>query len=522
MAVIEVLRRLVFLAGMLTAGAMVVWPAQAVYRIQPVDFAQLQQRRVGHFSQAARTVARAAGLEDRLQIDSPDAGDLDQFIRRETADRLVDVSGAQWEQFFSDAQATLAGRSQALIRHVGQESSTTVALFFALDQAPLNDLSQRLHGVSNFSYLRLDGQNPRYLAATLLRSGDMMRYAPNWLAFPMRQHAAWVFCITLAVYLFLPRRSAQPDEVCYSPARSAILPDILGIGLTGLFFLLPILIISTNASSYSPWSLLDLEGGWIFLTLILWGMAAISATMFLMAAWYASFRLRLLPDGFQRSTLLGTSQWSYSQMASVEEAVWALPRWLRWTMIALSLLNWRLAGAVILGANTTMNGIAIRCRDGRQLKIWFDYLQGAPRILAALQQHGIPLSPALQTWLAEQPPQPDATSSSRRTGRTIAVIVTYCILAGAALAATWWPSPTPSVTPAAPAAPVDMEALAAREAILAEMKQLNVQMRAASAEVEKASPQQRPAALKKYNELFGRFQELSRRFDNPKQTSAGK
>ena len=52
--------------------------------------------------------------------------------------------------------------------------------------------------------------------------------------------------------------------------RAVLLPDLLGLFLFGVFFALPIFVLPRASNNTS---LLDPEGGWIFLTLFFWLMA---------------------------------------------------------------------------------------------------------------------------------------------------------------------------------------------------------------------------------------------------------
>ncbi len=305
MRLIETFRRLIFVTGILAAGVMVLWPAPSLYRVSAVDFAQLQKQHIGRFAGDLKTLSKEAGLSETPDIDNPNAGPASQFAARETKDRLTEVTGPQWQRFFADVQQTVTGKSVVLIDHLAPSYGTTEALSFASQHPLLLTLSGRLQGANNFTYLKLQtGDTSEYLAIVLQRSGDAMRYAPARLAFPMRHYAAWVFVAALAIYFFLPRHRAAADEIRYSQARGAIVPDFLGVIMTGVFFLIPIAVIPSNASVFEPWSLFDFENGWAWLTLIAWGLASICLTINVTALWYATFCLSLRPDHIQRTTLL--------------------------------------------------------------------------------------------------------------------------------------------------------------------------------------------------------------------------
>ena len=517
MPLIETLRRLIFVTGILAAAVMVLWPAPELYRVSAVDFAQLQKQRIGRFAGDLKTLSKEAGLSETPDIDSPAAGPVDQFAARETKDRIAEVTGPQWQRFFAEVQQTITGKSRVLIDHLAPSYGTTEALYFAPQHPLLLTLTGRLQGTNNFTYLKLQtGDTSEFLAVVLQRSGDAMRYAPSRLAFPMRHHAAWVFAAALAIYLFLPRHRAAADEIRYSQARGAIVPDFLGVVLTGVFFLMPLAVIPANASTYEPWSLFDFQYGWAWLTLIAWGLALMCATINVTALWYATFSLYLRPDHIQRTMLLATTQWPYSQMETVGLTSWSLPRWLRWTMMVVALFNWRLMGIVLLHANQRLSGLAIRCRDGRTCNIWIDHMPQWLRVIRELRSRNIAFAPELTESLAEiekESDEPEAPRAARPAAGVIASVLAFTLLAGGALALTYWPTRPPAI--AAPLPEINPDALAAREAILKQMQQLNVRMKVAVNAVRDATPADRPAAVRNYQALQTQFEKLSAQFDSP-------
>lgn len=506
---VEIIRRVALIAGVLAAAGMLAWPTQAVWRVGRVDFARLQKARVRSIAEAAKTVAREAGLQERPQVEAGLEEPLDRFIARETRNRLHEVHGPAWAKFFEDVGATLSGRSRVLAGHL-EDASHPNALYFALTQEPVASLRNAVSDEQPLAYVRLADADPhQFLAVTFQRSAAAMRDAPNFIAFPWRKGAVWVFLAALAVYCFLPRPRSVPGEFRYHQARAAILPDGLGISLTTLFFVLPILIIASNAVSYRPWGLLDFSKGWGVLTLTMWLMALGGIAIIALAAWYATFSLFLLNDRLRRITLLDRAEFLYSDIQSVEPVSWTPPRWLKGLMIIAGLINRRLMGPMILGTTSRMTGIQIRCKQGRTVNVWLDHLPGASLILQTLQEKGVRIAPQLldREWDCAATPRTRPASSPSRLGPVIG----FLAVGGAALAIALWPRAERVVVPPRPA--ISPEIHARQQLILLEMRKLQPQLKAASEAVGTADPATRAEAARRYENLMGRFQELHRQFE---------
>jgi hypothetical protein len=153
--------------------------------------------------------------------------------------------------------------------------------------------------------------------------------------------------------------------VRYSRVRAAILPDLIGAMLLTLFFAMPLFVVagaSVNASLF--------EGGWTVLTLVGWGMAIFGLVILGIAAWYATFRVQLLPDGLRAWTLGGTEEYPFAQIREVRGMRYEIPRWL-------------------IQAGRSDAGLEVVRGDGRVLRVWLTGLLGARGMLDALRKGGV-------------------------------------------------------------------------------------------------------------------------------------
>jgi hypothetical protein len=377
----EIVRRVLLLAGVLGAVWCALWPEPALVQVTAQDFAKDHARR-----------PRFADMEPQS---------LEAFIVERTKDRLVRVEGAEWEALVR-ATRTLAAEGRvetSLVPRVGGSYSRD-SLYYRPDEAPVNALAGELNDDHPFTYAALasDGRT-EYLAVTFQRPKDAGRCAPAWLLHPLRRYALWALVVGLACYVLLPWPRRTAEMVYYSRMRATILPDGMGTVLVAFFFALPLLIIPST--SPTP-DLFDAAGGWGVLTIILWVFAAFWLSIHAVAASYGAFRLELLPEGLRRVTLWGEAWFPYAGMESVGLGTRGGSGKLAAIGFLASLLNWRAAGPTLLAASRTEGVMEIACQDGRRLRLGLSTLHGAERLLAALQNAGVAVDPKLEKLLKDE------------------------------------------------------------------------------------------------------------------------
>lgn len=516
MRMIELLRRVLLVAGVFAAIAMLLLPAQAVWRVDIPDFAKDQKRQARTFGETVARFADEAGKTGA--IENPYQTSLDAFIADRTKDRLLFVDPRIWSGFLTQAQGTLNGSSTALTRHLEDDSSPD-HLYFAITQEPLATLTTKMGDAQPVLYLCLEGdETPRYLSVVFQRSHDAAQYAPAFIAYPWRHFAVWPFLFALAAYCLLPVRRPGARDYVYRQGNAVTMPDWLGLGLASLFFALPLLIIPSNASSLRQWSLLSMEDGWGILTLVLWAMSLLCLTNVIVGLWYSTFRIHVEEDGFSRETLFSSSQYAFGDVVAVESAVWTLPRWLKVIMVLLAMFNWRALGPVILGVTSSADGMRLRLRDGRNVNIWLSYMARPAELIGEFARRGIEIDAALLEKYEVDPTQPSTSTATVPPGVGLTRICVFTVLAVVTLSLTYWPA-TPR-TIAAPLPEFSMERYARRGEILQEMKELHAQMTKGLTLIESATGESRDTAIRSQNSLMERFTTLQEEFDQLEQPAS--
>lgn len=377
---LEILRRVLFLGGLLTATAMALQAAPLLLRVQAEDMAASHQR--------ART-----GKDGFFRKQA--AGEsLATFIAERTKGRLIEVSGPAWEAFFVDL-ARAAGGDKATWEIRRGEGYARSSFFFRPDEPPLDTVIAQIKG--GFTFLRMTvAEKARYAGITLVDADDVAATAPSAFAFPRRSTAPWAALAGLVAYGLIPwPRHGDDRTLTYRRARAAIVPDFVGAILASLFFGLPFLIVGANAASGSVF-----EDGWLVLTMVLWLMAAGSASILGFSARYAAFRLTIGEDGLRQVGLFGERSLPFAQIVRVEFADYRAPKWLRTLMFIGGVFNFRLMGQALLMEARRDWGIALVLRDGGRARVMMSYLDGADRLVDALEKAGIPVVAAVRKQAA--------------------------------------------------------------------------------------------------------------------------
>jgi hypothetical protein len=499
---LEILRRLCLIIGVLVTAWAIVKPADALFRVRDVNFAKRQKQDAQQMRSGIKMISRVSGMEldpNDPTINTAPTLTLEQYIAKKTANSLIEVSGLQWAQFFTDVQQTLSGKATTFARHLNADSSSLFMLYFHTDTSPLKELDGRLGDNNEFTYVALrDGNNIYYIEVLYQRPQSAFHDAPNWLLYPLREYAVWWFIAGLLAYAAIPWYRKGPDELRYITARSMVTPDFLGAFLALFFFTLPILVITTNAVSSEPIDVFGFTNGWWPLTLAMWLLACHGLAALFVGLWYACFTLQITPTGLRLRKLTNSGDYGFADMEAIEPAHWAWPRWLRIIAILIGLLNWRLLGAIMIGSSEEAYGIAIRTKDGRKLKLWMTHLPGFSRIFRALRNANVPLDPELAKITDENIAEPETERKPGKAGKVAAGILMTLAIAGA-LTWQYWPANTRIVKHELR---FSYEQLAQRRELLNEMMKVATQMKniGGTAEFDKLM-KQHDALEKKYEAI---------------------
>ncbi|MCX7935709.1 MAG: hypothetical protein N3A66_10690, partial [Planctomycetota bacterium] len=312
----ETIRRACLLAGALLTAWCIVQPVGALFRVRDVDFARRQKEDAARVRQNLEKISRISGQP--IDPDDPENNlaptlTLEQYIAKQTAGRLIAVSGSAWEEFFAAAAQTLAGKSDKFAQHLNLDRfANHSCLYFNTDFAPLKELQGKINDNQALAYVALPGSDSRrYLEVLYQRPQAALHDAPARILYPRRSHAVWWFIAGLVAYALLPWHRKGPNELRYSTIHAMVGPDLLGVFLTVFFFTLPLLIITANSHGSEPLDIFGFTTGWWPLTAVMWLLSGIGLAMLAFALWYATFSFYILPEGFRRRTLFGDDAYAF-------------------------------------------------------------------------------------------------------------------------------------------------------------------------------------------------------------------
>lgn len=188
----------------------------------------------------------------------------------------------------------------------------------------------------------------------------------------------WVAALLLAAaatYGLWPNPPQQPGDLRMRQGPAVIVPDLLGLSLTGFFVALPIWIGRAEGT-----------GGVHGAAAMIWIMALGSSTLLLIGASGSCLRLRIEADGLVLARLRGQMRVQWSEIAAWARWRRGLPKVLR---LLAPFLSPGAAGAVLLARDS--NGVELRLKDGRLYRLPREgFEHGEAQLVQALAAHGVP------------------------------------------------------------------------------------------------------------------------------------
>lgn len=377
---IEILRRGLCLGLLLVGAWYFLVPAEHLLRVSLPDL--------------------RAGYERETPRVGTDSSDFGDWLERKLEGRTLEVSGAAWVEMarILGAQRT-AGESlpdnmpARLHEHLDADGRE---FWFAADDPLTRSLAIPTR---EYRYLLpLEAPEAPPLGANFEET-RYARSAPDHLRYPGRTVAPWLLLAAIAVY-FLPPRPIRHDGAAHYGAASAILlPDLLGQGLTLFFYCMPLMIISSNVG---PSEIFSFDRGWAILTLVFWGLALLAGVIPATAARYACFEARILEEGLTIRTLWAIQYIPFREVAKAE----AYDGSKRARLLSRLLLIFgggmpQTVGMAFLVARNVEWGLELKLVDGQQIRLMFNSLRNAERLLDALATAGITVPGSLRRAVAD-------------------------------------------------------------------------------------------------------------------------
>jgi hypothetical protein len=421
----EILRRVVAAFCLYAGVALFLTPGSRVYQVRPVDWntdVEGRQQQAERLNSQMETYAGAEMVEG-VDFAPETRGSLEEYIARETEGRLLVVSGPEWEGFWNDVAATVQDRApSAAWNHFRGVEYHDDSVYLPQASGPLGRLKDEWPEYTLQAYVRIDpGKKslaPHFLDVYQPSPYDLRTGAPTHIAFPYRTYGALLLMAGLLFYLGLPRRTCPASGMFYQARAGGWLPDFLATFASGFFFAIPFLITADTEGG-------PLDAGWWPLSLFMWGMASLFASIFVITTWYQTRRVTWDDKSLSISTWGKPADYIRAdEVESVGSFLLQAPKWLRITAWIVSALNWRAASSAIL-LDRADAGFTVRLTDGRVFRFTGEGLWGAASFLEWLDKNGRTVDTSARTLMQTKPDFEAGTA-----GAIVAVIFAVLILGG--------------------------------------------------------------------------------------------
>ena len=378
----ELLRRALLVAGLFAFLWMALMPVGALVSVDLVDFPGMQRRQPRWMSDADLSPAA--------------------YVERVTRDRTSLGDPAVWGLVLRAAEDVAAGRAPPAPFDARRGSVRgRGALYLQADDPTARGLAPPLSDARPVAYVPVERDGRRvWLQATWHSPKDASDVEPSRLLHPLRGASWFVLLGAVVAYVVLPRWKPGPTTAYHHRVRAVLLPDVLGLVLTGMFLALPMLVIPRSSPGGSLFA-----GDWTALTWISWGMAGLGLAMFGAAAWYAALRYEVLDGAIRRVTLFEDRTIPLETIVAVEPVTLRAPKGLVRLSLLLGLLRPALLGQGLILAGRTDAALDVVLRDGSRVRV----------LLTALE-HGAPLRAALERATGGPIGERARTAKSRRAG----------------------------------------------------------------------------------------------------------
>jgi hypothetical protein len=177
---------------------------------------------------------------------------------------------------------------------------------------------------------------------------------------------------------------------------TALLPDLsIGMVLVAMFYAIPWFVVPSQAHTSHPFVL---DGGWIVLTMVMWGLCSFGLAIYAVGAWYEALCIRVAEDHLVVESLRAVERIAFADIARVNRVLYEPPKALVKAGLLLGLLNWRAIGPTLLLAGRRDYGVELVLHDGGRKRLGLTGVCHLDRLLSALMTAGVATDPELTPW----------------------------------------------------------------------------------------------------------------------------
>lgn len=295
---IEILRRLLLIAGLCTAAWYWFDSPERLISVRRPDFAQEYARKYGQRKYAFKG-AMEMGREFIRKNTNP--GDAARFRERTLNSRYINPPPNDLSAWVDEIDSALQGRGSAAPRAAMRQ------VFYLPHEPPVDLFVPGLLGFYRGAswlnaYSTVANRDLEFWYHPEPRDSD----APQWILYPQRG-SAWMWALgALAIYLLLPR-TARGVSVRHDPIPIAVL-DFAGAAIATFFWALPLFIHDSNRQAVN-----DIFGG----AGLSWFVSALVVPVLMNNAARAAFGITATAGGLRVARLMGSREVPFGQLAAV-------------------------------------------------------------------------------------------------------------------------------------------------------------------------------------------------------------
>lgn len=376
---IELWRRFILVAALIIGIGMFFYVTPAVISVTAVDWHKEQVDEL-------KSMSGYVTSEEKRLSKLP----LSEYIDVKTEGKVTDVDAGKWKAMFQQIKTASGGeygkssygnRVSDKDKEVYWKSENAVPVFFKPSELPYSqwglspyDGKQAYISVNtgdDIAYFVLKYENYQTSLTAMYKP---YRVAPKWMYHPFRTIGIGVIVAGLLIYILLPRRKRNPEDIAYGTGN-LVAGDIVALIILLTFYSLPFLI---NGGTMQA-----ITGMWQ-ITLIMWGMCFFGLALFYYSAWYASYRIEITPEALYLITFKGVTECPFSDMVSADMVSLRNPKWFRKLFLVLSMISLvggrnsvQSAGSAILAATAAYGGLELSFANKKPIYIWFTDQRGA-------------------------------------------------------------------------------------------------------------------------------------------------
>lgn len=376
---IELWRRLILIAALIIGIGMFFYVTPAVISVTAVNWQKEQ-------ADELKSMSGYVTSEEKRLSSLP----LSEYIDEKTEGKVTALDAEKWETMFQQIKTASDGeygkssygnRVSDKDKDIYWKSENAVPVFFKSSELPYSQWGLSpydgekayisVNTGNDIAYFVLKYENYQTSVTAMYKP---YRVAPEWIYHPFRTIGIGVIVAGFLIYLLLPRRKRNSEDIAYGTGN-LIAGDIVALIILSIFYSLPFLI---NGGTMQA-----ITGMWP-ISFVMWGMSFFGLALFYYSAWYASYRIEITSEAIYIINFKGVTEYLFSDMVSVDMVSLRNPKWFRKLFLVLSIISLaggrnsvQSAGSAILAATAAYGGLELSFANKKTVYIWFTDQRGA-------------------------------------------------------------------------------------------------------------------------------------------------